>query len=50
MQGQQPAAPADAPAEVGEPGDLQSIMGGEEQAPTGEGGPVSPAPAEPTQP
>ena len=50
MQGQQPAAPADVPAEGGEPGDLQSIMGGEEQGGTaGEGAPA-PAPAEPTQP
>ena len=50
MQSQQPAAPADAPAEVGEPGDLQSIMGGEEQGAAGEGAPAAPTPAEPTQP
>ena len=52
MQGQQqPAAPADALTEVGEPGDLQSIMGGEEQEAAGEGAPANPAPAgEPTQP
>ena len=50
MQGtQQPAAPADAPTEAGEPGDLQSIMGGEEQGAADEGVPA-PAPAEPTQP
>jgi preprotein translocase subunit SecG len=49
MQGQQPA-PADAPSEVGEPGDLQSIMGGEEQEAAGEGAPVTPVPVEPTQP
>ncbi|HET7692751.1 MAG TPA: preprotein translocase subunit SecG [Gemmatimonadota bacterium] len=51
MQGQQPAAPADAPDEVGEPGDLQSIMGGEGEGAAGEATPVAPAPAgEPTQP
>jgi preprotein translocase subunit SecG len=41
MQGQRQAAPADAPTETGEPGDLQSILGGEEEGP---------ATGEPTQP
>jgi hypothetical protein len=41
MQGQRQTAPADAPTEAGEPSDLQSIMGGEEE---GAGT------AEPTQP
>ena len=38
MQGQRPAAPADAPTETGDPSDLQSIMGdeGQEAAPQGE--------------
>jgi preprotein translocase subunit SecG len=50
MQSQQPAAPADAPTEVGEPGDLQSIMGGEQEGAAGEGA-AAPAPAgEPAQP
>jgi len=41
MQGQRQTAPADAPTEAGEPGDLQSILGGEEEAA---------GTAEPTQP
>jgi preprotein translocase subunit SecG len=41
MQGQRQAAPADAPTETGEPGDLQSILGGEEEG-TATGEPTQP--------
>ena len=47
MQGQQQTAPADAPTETGDPSDLQSIMG-EDQEGAPEGQPGSPA-GEPTQ-
>ncbi|HYO48162.1 MAG TPA: preprotein translocase subunit SecG [Gemmatimonadota bacterium] len=52
MQGQRQVAPPDAPTGVGEPSDLQSILGEEQGAATGaEGASESPAPAtEPTQP
>jgi preprotein translocase subunit SecG len=55
LQGQRQAAPPDAPTETGEPGDLQSIMGGEQSGAGtgGEGAAGSPAqsPAgQPTQP
>ncbi|HET6637445.1 MAG TPA: preprotein translocase subunit SecG [Gemmatimonadota bacterium] len=49
MQSQEPAAPANSPTEAGEPGDLQSIMGGEQQG-AGAGATANPAPAEPAQP
>jgi preprotein translocase subunit SecG len=51
MQSQQQAAPPDAPTETGEPSDLQSIIGGEEQGAGagGEGAAESPA-GQPTQP
>jgi hypothetical protein len=49
MQSQEPAAPANSPTEAGEPGDLQSIMGGEQQG-VGAGATANPAPAEPAQP
>ncbi|MFN2384581.1 MAG: hypothetical protein ABR559_10050, partial [Gemmatimonadota bacterium] len=47
MQGQGQPAPADAPTETGDPADLQSILGEDEEAPAGAEGAAEPTPVQP---